>query len=54
MDFLKKLFGIKEKETGFIGLSSFQNSSSCYEDEKPSAKKASKKEPTLTELLKRS
>lgn len=52
MNFLKKLFGFGE-DNDYIGLSSFVNNSQCYEDKKPEPKKQAKKEPSLTELLKR-
>lgn len=53
MNFLKKLLGISHVDEGYIGLSSFSNSSQCLEDKKPEVKKTIRKEPTLTELLKR-
>ncbi len=53
MNFLKKLFGLDSQDEGYIGLSSFTNNSHCLEDKKEEPKKAIKREPTLTELLKR-
>ena len=53
MNFIKKLFGISANDEDFIGLSSFSNNSKCLEDKKPQEKKVLRREPTLTELLKR-
>ena len=53
MNFLKKLFSMAASDEGYIGLSSFTNNSRCLEDKKEEPKKTVKREPTLTELLKR-
>lgn len=53
MNFLKKLFAIESSDEGYIGLSSFTNNSHCLEDKREEPKKHAKKEPSLTELLKR-
>lgn len=53
MNFFKKLLGLDSQDEGYIGLSSFTNNSHCLEDKKEEPKKIIKREPTLTELLKR-
>jgi len=53
MEFFKKLLGLSNKDNDYIGLTSFQDNKKSLDDEKPSVKKEAKKEPTLTELLKR-
>ena len=53
MNFFKKLLGLDSQDEGYIGLSSFTNNSHCLEDKKEETKKHIKREPTLTELLKR-
>ncbi len=53
MNFFKKLFALESSDEGYIGLSSFTNNSHCLEDKREEPKKHVKKEPTLTELLKR-
>ena len=52
MNFFKKILGLDSQNDEFIGLSSFTNNSHCLEDKKEDPKKI-KREPTLTELLKR-
>ncbi len=52
MNFFKKILGLDSQNDEFIGLSSFTNNSHCLEDKKEESKKI-KREPTLTELLKR-
>ncbi len=53
MNFFKKILGLDSQDDGYIGLSSFTNNSHCLEDKKEEPKKNIKREPTLTELLKR-
>lgn len=53
MNFFKKILGLDSQNDEFIGLSSFTNNSHCLEDKKEEPKKNIKREPTLTELLKR-
>ena len=53
MNCFKKLFALESSDEGYIGLSSFTNNSHCLEDKREEPKKHAKKEPTLTELLKR-
>ena len=53
MNFVNKILGLDSQEDGYIGLWSFTNNSPCLEDKKEEPKKNIKREPTLTELLKR-
>lgn len=52
MNFIKKLFSL-EQDCGAIGLCRFANNSIKEQEEKTEVKKSSKKDITLTQMLKR-
>lgn len=54
MDIIKKLFCLEDDETGEIGLCRFNNNLNKLVKSKEQIKRRIKKDPTLTQMLRRS